>query len=104
MPTNMQDKGFVDYTTMQAANEVVFWDMVQKTMPDLYGILKEIKDSEVNPFILAKVARAMALIAGPHGTKYGKVTTTIENGTATFIYGEEANRINEPVIKKTRLP
>lgn len=91
-----------DYQVQSRANEAIFWNLIQKTMPDFYVLMREIKDSEVNPFVLTKIARALALIA--NGTKYGKVMTIVENGTATFIYGEEANKINEPVIKKVQLP
>jgi hypothetical protein len=90
-----------DYEIQSQANRAVFWSLVQKTMPDFYVLLKEIEDSEVDTFLLTKIARALGLLA--RGTKYGKVVITVENGIATFVYGEEANRVNLPVLKPSEL-
>jgi len=53
-------------------------------------------ETKTNPMILFKVMRHLSNIAT--GSKYGQVTVYIENGVATFVRGEEADKLNEKVI------
>ena len=55
--------------------------------------------TKVNYNIIYKVIYALSTIGNGNG--YGTVTVTLENGKATFVRGEESNRVNEPIFIET---
>ena len=86
----------MDYTKEQSENEVAFRKVLQTGKPELYGLFDLLERTKVNYNIIYKVIHALANIGNGNG--YGTVTITLENGKATFVRGEESNRVNEPIF------
>ena len=85
-----------DYEAERKNNERIFKDILKKVRPELFVLMDLIDKTGLNPLILWKIMRHLNNIA--LGNKYGKVIVQIENGKVTFIYGEEADRINESIL------
>lgn len=92
----MNPKEPLDYAKEAKHNFEVFLTFIKEIRPDIYVLMLAVDDNEVNTNILVKVARQLGKVA--RGTKYGSVTAHIEDGTVTFVRGEESDRINEPII------
>lgn len=86
----------VDYYKQQSNNEYKFREMLKVVKPDLYVLFDLLEQTRVNYLVIFKVIRALNNIAIGNG--YGTVSVTIENGKATFVRGEESDRVNEPVL------
>ena len=85
-----------DYKKEALNNEYVFKELIRAIRPDLYVLMDILDNTHVNSLTIFHVIRSISNIAT--GTKYGKVTVQIENGVVTFVYGEEAKKLNEPAI------
>jgi succinylglutamate desuccinylase len=97
-----EDKPVWDYQQQVTSNEEIFKQMLKKVRPDIFVLMDIIDQTHVNAWVLVKVAQNLYNIAS--GNKYGKVTCVIDNGTVTFVYGEDAHKINEPVLKPIKTP
>ena len=86
----------MDYAEQVQTNEFVFKNMVKTVRPDIWLLMDLLDDTRVNYLILVKTLRHLYNIAG--GSKFGTVTIEIQNGVATFVRGEESDRLNEVVI------
>lgn len=86
----------MDYAEQLKSNEFVFKNMVKTVRPDIWLLMDLLDETGVNYLILVKALRHMYNIAS--GSKFGNVTIEIQNGTATFVRGEESDRLNEVVI------
>lgn len=84
------------YESEKQNNERAFKELLKKVRPELFVLMDLIDKTGLNPLILWKVMRHLNNIA--IGNKYGKVIIQIEAGKVTFIYGEEADRINENIL------
>lgn len=78
-------------------NKEKIMEILRATFPELYVLLVALEETNVNFEIPRKVIYQLEKIA--KGSKYGKVSIVIENGVATFVYGEEANKLSVPVLK-----
>ncbi len=87
----------MDYQQQQQQNEEAFRKGVQIMRPDLYVLMQQLDQSGVDFTILLQVIYALERIA--NGTKYGNVTIYVENGTVTFVRGEESKKLNTSVLK-----
>jgi len=92
--TNIEEQ--LDYEAQMKQNEFAFKQMLKSVRPELYVLMDLLDETKTNPMILFKVMRHLSNIAT--GSKYGQVTVYIENGVATFVRGEEADKLNEKVI------
>src|SRR5258708_3808385 len=94
----------LDYQAEMQHNEIAFKTMVKSVRPELYVLMDLLDETQLDPMILFKTMRQLNNIA--IGSKYGQVTIYIENGVATFVRGEESDKLNLPVIKEenTKLP
>lgn len=90
----------MDYTQEQSENEVAFRRVLKTGKPELYGLFDLLERTKVNYNIIYKVIYALSNIGNGNG--YGTVTITLENGKATFVRGEESNRVNEPIFIETQ--
>lgn len=89
----------MDYIQEQSENEVAFRKVLQTGKPELYALFDLLDKTKVNYNIIYKVIYALSTIGNGNG--YGTVTVTLENGKATFVRGEESNRVNEPIFIET---
>lgn len=96
------DKQVWEYQEQVSSNEEVFKALLKKVRPDIFVLMDVIDQTNVNAWVLAKIGQNIFNIAS--GNKYGKVTCVIENGVVTFVYGEDAHRLNEPALKPVRKP
>lgn len=87
----------MDYNEQLEHNEFAFRNMVKTVRPDIWVLMDLLDETGINYLILYKVLRHLNNIAT--GSKFGNVTVEIQNGVATFVRGEESDRLNEPVIK-----
>lgn len=87
-----------DYQAEQDNNRRIFEEILKTARPDLYVLMDLLDTTGVNVNVLFKVMRHLNNIAT--GNRYGKVTVEIDNGMATFVRGEESDRLQEPVIIK----
>lgn len=87
----------MDYQQQQQQNEEAFRKGVQIMRPDLYVLMQQLDQSQVDFTILLQVIYALERIA--NGTRYGNVAISVENGTVTFVRGEESKKLNTPVLK-----
>lgn len=78
-------------------NKDKLMEILKFAHPDLFVLLVALDETGVNFEIPRKVIYQLEKIA--KGSKYGKVSIIIENGVVTFVYGEEANKLNVPVLK-----
>lgn len=76
-------------------NEYTFREMLRVIRPDIYVLMDIIDKTRFNPIVIFQVIRNANNIAS--GNKYGKVTVQIENGSVTFVHGEESTKLNEPI-------
>lgn len=88
----------VSYQEESENNEKIFREILKRGRPDLYVFMDLLDGSSVNIAVIFKVMRHLSNIAT--GSKYGKVTIEVDNGVATFVRGEESDRVQEPVILK----
>jgi len=86
----------VDYQTELKNNEFAFKQMLKSIRPELFVLMDLLDETRMNPMILFKTMRQVSNIA--NGTGYGTVSIYLENGVATFVRGEESDRLNEKVI------
>lgn len=91
----------MDYQEQVKQNEWVFMETLKRLRPDLWMIADLLKDTNTNYLILVHVLRHLYNIAS--GSKFGTVTVDVQNGIATFVKGEESNRLNEPIILPEKL-
>jgi hypothetical protein len=87
----------MDYEQQQKTNEEAFRKGVQIMRPDLYVLMQTLDATGVDFTIVLQLIYALERVAT--GSKYGNVTAYIENGTCTFVRGEESKKINVPVLK-----
>lgn len=92
--THLEDQ--LDYEQQMKQNEFAFKQMLKSVRPELYVLFDLLEETKINPIILFKVMRHLNNLAT--GSKYGQVTIFIENGVATFVRGEEADKLNEKVL------
>ena len=88
----------MDFDKEEEQNEQIFIDLVKRVRPDIYVFMDLLDSTGVNSLVLLKVMRQIHNVAT--GNKYGKVTIEIDNGTVTFVRGEESDRVQEPAITK----
>lgn len=88
----------IDYQTEQDNNRRIFEEILKTARPELYVLMDLLDTTGVNVNVLFKVMRHLNNIAT--GNRYGKVTIEVDNGVATFIRGEESDRLQEPVLIK----
>lgn len=81
-------------------NEFAFKQMLKIARPDVYVLMDLLDTTGVNYFVIFQIIRHLNSIA--LGNKYGSVTAQIENGTVTFVRGEESTKLNEELIVKKR--
>lgn len=86
----------MDYEEQVKHNEFAFAEMVKSVRPDIWVLMDLIDETKVNYLVLLKALRHLSNIAT--GSKFGNVTIEIQNGVATFVRGEESDRLNEPVL------
>lgn len=86
-----------DYHVQKEQNEKAFREILRLARPDIFSLMEQLDESQINWWVIAKVIRQLALMS--IGTGYGQVTIQIENGKVTFIRGEESNRVNEPLLQ-----
>lgn len=86
----------MDYQEQVAHNEFAFKEMVKSVRPDIWLIMDLIDELHLNYLIVVKMLRHLYNIGT--GSKFGNVTVDIQNGVATFVRGEESDRLNEPVM------
>jgi hypothetical protein len=91
----------LDYKDQVEHNEFAFTELVKRIRPDIWLLMDLLDQTEVNYLILVKALRHLDNIA--RGSKFGTVSIEIQNGVATFVRGEESDRLNEPVIKNAHL-
>jgi len=77
-------------------NEELFKTVLKTVRPDIFVLMDILDQTHVNPLIVYQVIRHLNSIA--MGNKYGSVRVEIENGTATFVRGEESTKLNEKLI------
>ena len=87
----------LDYHAQQSQNESVFNEMLRKIRPDLWVISDILNETGINYLVLLKVIRQLSNLS--LGTGYGTVTVSVENGTVTFVRGEDSDKVNEKLIK-----
>lgn len=85
-----------DYHEQVLQNESVFRDMVKTVRPDIWLLMDLLDSTKVNYLVLVKTLRHLYNIAS--GSKFGNVTIDVQNGIATFVRGEESDRLNEPIL------
>ena len=90
-------ENITEYEAERLNNEAAFTQLVKATRPEIFVLMDTLDRTGVDPSILWHIIHQLDKIA--NGTKYGSVLATIENGTVTFIRGEESNRINTPILK-----
>ncbi len=90
-----------DYNTLARYNEDSFKLQLKAFRPDIFVLMDLIDTTGINYYILFQVIRHLSNIS--MGNKYGKVTIEVENGTATFVRGEESTKLNEPLVKKDNI-
>ncbi len=86
-----------EYEEQKAHNEANFRKAMQIVRPDLLMLMDLLDSSRVDFMILVHVLYALERLAT--GTKYGEVRVFVENGTVTFVRGEESKKINLPILK-----
>ena len=87
-----------DYQREMEKNEQTLQAILRRVRPELFVLLDLLLYTEINPLILYKIVRQLHNIA--IGSKYGQVICKIENGTVTFVVGEDSDRVNEPILGK----
>ena len=86
-----------DYEKEEKTNKDKFMELLRAFRPDVFILLVALDETGVNFEIPRKIIYQLEKIA--KGSKYGKVNVVVENGIATFVYGEEANKLSVPVLK-----
>jgi hypothetical protein len=86
----------MDYQEQVAHNEFAFKELVKSVRPDIWLLMDLLDETQVNYLVLVKALRHLSNIAT--GSKFGTVSIEIQNGIATFVRGEESDRLNEAVI------
>lgn len=94
--THMEEQ--LDYEAQMKQNEFAFKQMIKTVRPELFVLMDLLDETSLDPMILFKTMRQLHNIAT--GSKYGQVTVYIENGVATFVRGEESDKLNLPVVQK----
>jgi hypothetical protein len=82
--------------SVEQVNLEKYWDTVRKLEPEFYLLRITLKETGVNPMILPKIIRAISNLY--IGTKYGKVTTYMQNGIITTVEGEERTKVEEQAV------
>lgn len=90
------------YQEETSKNEEAFKKLVHDIRPDIWALMDIIDQTEVNPFVLWKVAYALSNIATT--TKYGNVVIEVEDSIVRFIRGQSNSKVNEPLIKTLNTP
>lgn len=91
-----KDEGKSLYQVERENNDQVFRDVIKNARPDLYVLMDILDSTGVNYYVVFQIIKHLNNIA--LGNKYGTVTAHIENGTVTFVRGEESSKLNEPLI------
>ncbi len=85
-----------DYYEQMHRNEETFKRLARNIRPEWYVLIDLLEVTGINPLILLKVMRQLVNLAS--GTGYGTVTISMENKVATFVRGEESDKLGENVI------
>lgn len=93
-----QKQEVFDYQKEVSNNQDTFVRILKKVRPDWYVLLDLLMYTKVNPLVLYRILRQLNNIA--MGTGFGQVVIVIENGVVRFVRGEEADKLNEPLILK----
>lgn len=88
-----------DYHKQQKENENKFFDLLKQFSPDIYVLIKMIKNENLSISVFWKLARHLINIS--NGTGYGDIHIIIENNNIVFINGLEKDRVSEPIRKET---
>jgi len=90
------------YQKEKEHNEFEYTELIKRVEPWLWSLRHAIITTGVDYTVIMQIVRAMVMIG--LGSKYGEITVKIENNVVTFIYGNEATRINCNIfIKDTGL-
>lgn len=92
----MDTKPELTYEEQQQQNEDKFGTALKAMRPDIWVIMNTLDQTRVNWVPVWKVIYAINNIATT--TKYGKVVVDIQNNVVKFVYGENADKLNEPVL------
>ena len=86
-------KTFLLDDNSQKENEAIFKEMIRKVRPDLFVLVDVLDETGVNPLVIWKIVRQLALLS--QGTGYGTIRIEIQNHIVTFIHGEEDDKVQE---------
>lgn len=90
-------KDLENYNEQIFHNEESFRAVMKNFRPDIFVLMDLLDNTGINPYIIFHVIKHLNNIL--IGTKYGNVTTTIEDGVVTFVRGEESTKLNERLKK-----
>ena len=91
-----------EYKQQTATNEALLLDIMKSIRPDVYQLLLELNQTQVQPIIVTKIVRQLHDIAS--GLQYGEVKIQIEKGNVTFIKGEHSDRLYLPLVEEPKNP
>lgn len=90
------------YRIEKENNERKFVELMKLVRPELYVIMDLIDQTGVNWFVVVKIIRQLhSLSTDAGGTGWGQVKAEIQNDRVLFVNGEDRDRLDEPLIKKT---
>lgn len=87
----------MDYNEQLKHNENTFKKGAQMVRPDIYALMNALDETHVDFTLVLSIIYALERVAT--GSKYGNVTIYIENGTATFVKGEESKKVNLSILR-----
>ncbi len=91
-----------DYYVQMKRNEETFKRLARNIRPEWYVLIDLLEVTGINPLILLKVMRQLVNLAS--GTGYGTVTISMENKVATFVRGEESDKLGVEVLTPPNNP
>lgn len=86
----------MSYQEEMKHNERVFWDVLQRTRPDVFVLVDIMDKHNVDPLIVFKFLRQLINIG--EGSGWGEVVIVINNKKVKIMRGTDTERVNVPIF------